>query len=439
MAAAFEFCFVEMGQGDCCIVRCPDKKIVVVDCGSTANRYGNENAISEGREQLRAWAAENRNTVDALILTHSDADHYNKVLTFFLWKEETVGGRLMLKRAPIFIDRIFFSNAKPAGKTGAGPLGNYTSAAVNKNVYNHLFSTDSIHEVNINSSTDSNNHVKTWRKGDGTAKSFATMDDPVTPVTDKRHRVLGTTEDWKVEIIAGNVPRLARDAATEENAKSLITLFTVGTKKVLLCGDATFSTEAFLLAVHGATIAGVDLVQIPHHGSDYASGQQFIDKVDPKAAVVSVNFMEHSFRLPRHDKVLGPWMTRITANGETLPMHDVDYWVGPRPIEEILAKQQEWTAAGKELMPHTGTRFAALAQPEKNTEIGLYRQLNDGMFLFRKEVQTHLTQTSQNTQIYRLTSAGLEYVDAAADDDAADTEDVDDGVDVDADEGMGVP
>jgi hypothetical protein len=61
------------------------------------------------------------------------------------------------------------------------------------------------------------------------------------------------------------------------------------------------------------------------------------------------------------------------------------------------------------------------------------------MFLFRKEVQTHLTQTSQNTQIYRLTSAGLEYVDDAADDDAADTEDVGDGVDVDADEGMGVP
>ncbi|HEX9936063.1 MAG TPA: MBL fold metallo-hydrolase [Longimicrobium sp.] len=444
MAATFDFYFVEMGQGDCCLVRCPDKSIVVVDCGSTGNHYGSVHGVTEGKKQLRAWTAENGNKVDALILTHSDQDHYNKVVDFFTdWEEYTTARgkpRRRLKSA-IVIETIYFSNAVLPGRTGAAPLGNYKTAGLNKNVYAHLFSTASIHEVNINSATDGDNHVKTWRKGDGTAKSFTTMDDPVRPVVNKRHRVIGATTartPWKVEIIAGNVPRGyggANDAATAENAKSLITLFTLGTRKVLLCGDATFSTEAFLLEVHGATIADTDLVQIPHHGSDYASGTAFINKVNPRAAVVSVNFLEHSYRLPRHS-VLQPWMSRIDANHGTLPEHLLDYWVGPRPLAEVQAKQAQWDAAGKERLPHTGWSFAALAQPETNTEIGLYLLLTTGMFLFRREVTTRLTQTAQNTQAYRLTTGGLdglEYVPVEYEEDEEDTDEpMDDPDDADA-------
>ena len=55
--AEFKFVFVSMGQGDCCMVRCPDGRVVVVDCGSKANANDPE---PEGRFEAM-WCLRNDN------------------------------------------------------------------------------------------------------------------------------------------------------------------------------------------------------------------------------------------------------------------------------------------------------------------------------------------------------------------------------------------
>jgi len=142
MAVEFKFIFVSMGQGDCCLARCPDGK-VVVDCGSKANAYDPEpEGIEEAKWWLRGnkWAGGHKNTVSALILTHSDADHYNKVIDFFAassisantelpWSRKTLTTKANL--AKIEIDKIYIGNGyfqkKAVGYTS--PMQHYKAAA----------------------------------------------------------------------------------------------------------------------------------------------------------------------------------------------------------------------------------------------------------------------------------------------------------------------
>ena len=82
----FAVMFVSMGQGDCCLIRCPDGKVGMIDCGSN-----NENAGYDAkkvldkkklREQVTAWTNYS-NTLEFLVLTHSDEDHYNQLAKIF--------------------------------------------------------------------------------------------------------------------------------------------------------------------------------------------------------------------------------------------------------------------------------------------------------------------------------------------------------------------
>ena len=61
--AKFTFVFVEMGQGDCTLVKCPDGKIVVVDCGFTANPWGDPNALMMGGMVMVGGLIQNKSPV----------------------------------------------------------------------------------------------------------------------------------------------------------------------------------------------------------------------------------------------------------------------------------------------------------------------------------------------------------------------------------------
>ena len=170
MSAEFTFSFVAMGQGDCCMVKCPDGQVVVVDCGSTANPWGDKSYVTEAQVELRTWVSSQSNKIAALVLTHSDADHHNKVANFFRecdYREDVTlpssGKKLQKpKIAHCDIDNIYFSDS--AGDTL--PLGNYTGGALNLNVYDGYFHTNEIHEVTINDADDNKNYYKTWKKAD---------------------------------------------------------------------------------------------------------------------------------------------------------------------------------------------------------------------------------------------------------------------------------
>ena len=426
MAVEFKLVFVEMGQGDCCMARCPDGEIFVIDCGSKANKYGDPDAEIVAKVMLRDkdWAGGNSNKVNALILTHPDADHHNKVVSFFdetqILSDITVPstGKVIKKsKIPkIKIDEIYFSNSY----TDDSPLGNYGDGLLNLYVYSDHFETNRIYEITINNETDAKNKYKTWHK----SSCFKTLAG-TGPIENKRFVIRsGTTKgkEWRVSIIAGNVPngyKGVKDAASEENAKSLVTLFEIEGKKALLCGDMTLSTEKFLRDNHKALLTSIELVQIPHHGSDNASAMGTVTMLNPKAAVVSVGFIEHSHRLPRHEAVLDRWIDEIGMRAKIVA-HDIDYWSTKNEkskditYADIQKKYNEWTKNGADqsgVFRTDSKYFLCLAQPFPGV-YGYYTLIDRGFFLYRERLVANLTMTSQKTQVYTLDENGVTYKDA---------------------------
>ena len=244
----------------------------------------------------------------------------------------------------VVLDTMYISNAY-VGTNGGSALANYIG--IGGSVATGDLGPDVVvKEVTINAATAADNKVKVWKKGGAykVPEDEKTTDDVVwSGMTYVVHSGRTDDTDWKVEIIAGNVPKMKSDkteetdTASQDNAMSLITLCTVGGKKALLTGDATFSTEKFLRVTQNALIADVDLLHVPHHGSFKASGTLFVNAVNPRAAVVSVNHMEHKHRMPR-ETVMTRWKNK-TSDGAA--DHFVDTWQEV-PRDDAINLYKDW-------------------------------------------------------------------------------------------------
>jgi len=73
-------------------------------------------------------------------------------------------------------------------------------------------------------------------------------------------------------------------AQKETNSSSLVSKLTVGDEKFLFMGDLPSERESSLF---GSDISA-NVLKIAHHGSKYSTGADFLDKVNPQDAVISV-------------------------------------------------------------------------------------------------------------------------------------------------------
>ena len=69
---SLEIHFLDVGQGDCTFVSCPDGETVLIDCGSTHG--GDAQAV---RTYLLNELGTTDVNLDTLVITHPDKDHYN--------------------------------------------------------------------------------------------------------------------------------------------------------------------------------------------------------------------------------------------------------------------------------------------------------------------------------------------------------------------------
>jgi beta-lactamase superfamily II metal-dependent hydrolase len=74
------------------------------------------------------------------------------------------------------------------------------------------------------------------------------------------------------------------DSTNDLNDSSIVLKLIYGNNSFLLTGDATSNVEKELLSKDINT----DVLKVGHHGSGYSSTESFLDKVDPKYAVISV-------------------------------------------------------------------------------------------------------------------------------------------------------
>jgi beta-lactamase superfamily II metal-dependent hydrolase len=258
----FHLTFVQMGQGDCIIMATPQGSVIVVDCGTNSKEQGN--IAFKRRVQPIVNSAKflkNDKNIDVLVLTHPDSDHYDQLATVFGMNQVKVGA----------VYHIF-------------SIGDYRSGAqwVRKHVAHERFIYKAVHNKDggIGAITLEGNDVPAGGAGAKVGQLDAgggirILDEP----------------DCKVAILAADVYldyAKDNDGADHKNRGSIVLLIEVFGKKVLLCGDATRSTEHYLLKVRNdSRLSEVDIVHVAHHGSDLtSSGIDFVQKVNPKLMAV---------------------------------------------------------------------------------------------------------------------------------------------------------
>jgi competence protein ComEC len=73
----------------------------------------------------------------------------------------------------------------------------------------------------------------------------------------------------------------------EENNDSLILYTKLNNYGILFMGDATVKEEKILLDTYN--LDNVDILKVGHHGSKYSTGDEFISKINPSYALISVS------------------------------------------------------------------------------------------------------------------------------------------------------
>jgi competence protein ComEC len=121
-------------------------------------------------------------------------------------------------------------------------------------------------------------------KKTSTTKTFENMINALNGkkiITAKAGVELNLGENIKAEFLAPN-----NDKYEEVNNFSAVLKLTYGDNKFLFMGDAENLSEGEILASNADVSS--DVIKVGHHGSSTSSSKEFLDKVSPKIAVISV-------------------------------------------------------------------------------------------------------------------------------------------------------
>jgi beta-lactamase superfamily II metal-dependent hydrolase len=361
--------FIDMGQGDCTIISCPDNSVYIVDCGTTAEL--SDESFAEAKKLVRSWS---KGKAVNVIMTHPDKDHYNKFI------------ELLCTEPKVSVNIFYFSRAL----SKKSPLGYYKERAMMRNIF--LFGRPILEEVTLNGKT---HESKKWLP-------MFDYEDPITTDIPEDGYVIkkGKTRkgfNWSLTIIAGNVPTVSRSASTKSNVVSLCTLVKFDKDKLLLTGDSTDETLTYLYSKQKPNIKEVSIFQVPHHGSESSlPTESFKDWVNPESLLVSVGLLVNSFNLPRYD-VMSRWLTssRLRNVPRTYQywqygMEGYDSYKDLQRILDVDWKDYDWEQ-------NDSRTFFWLKDPKdagpKKSGTGFFGFSYKNWFLFRAESKKDLYQT----------------------------------------------
>jgi beta-lactamase superfamily II metal-dependent hydrolase len=197
--------FVDVGQGDACIIMTPNDDVIVIDTGDNKD-------ADEVLEELRKEEFED---IDLMVLTHTHADHIDgaeAILNEYKTKEVLMSS--------------FVTNTKTF-----------------ESLLNCL-------EVQ---------NIKTTQAAIG-----------------QEYNIDG------VEIDILGVDSVPKDC----NNSSIVLKLTYGDVDIMFTGDAEFPAEEVILA--NDFDFNCEVLKVGHHGSDTSTSDMFLEKVNPKMAIISV-------------------------------------------------------------------------------------------------------------------------------------------------------
>ena len=240
--ADFEVIFMDSGQGDCTLIVYPDNTLTLIDCGSTKGGSGPDGAFAAIALVLERYLPNNKSTIDNLVLTHPDEDHYNQLrkLTGVTFMHAYFGGDISL-----------YKNKRDGNETY-----NLLKEMVDK-------------------------------------KTASCPKNSISTKPDKKLSRAGVN----VTILAANqtgVP--GKDSSSYKNRNSIVLLVEYGGGKLFLMGDAFIANEKMIVAgfkkakVLNQLKKGDDdqvVLKMGHHGSDSSSGAAWVKTISPQILMYS--------------------------------------------------------------------------------------------------------------------------------------------------------
>ncbi len=246
--ADFEVIFMDAGQGDCTLIVYPDQSLTLIDCGSTKS---GDQAFEQIAIVLNAYLKNNENTIDTMVLTHPDEDHYNQL-------RKLLGGN-----KPPEVGYVYYG----------GDISLYKHARESNFTYNWL------------------NGLKKKGKAGPPANTVSFVPN-----------TLLSRKGVNVTILAANMTgNLSSKAGAIKNSNSIVLLVEYQGSKLYLMGDAFVATENFISSTFDSAfkLGGVktnifakdpgdqSLLKMGHHGSDTSTGDAWVTRTKPDILVVS--------------------------------------------------------------------------------------------------------------------------------------------------------
>lgn len=262
--------FIDVGVGDAAIIDMGEREIII-DGGNYANdlvNYATENELIQGNVEL-------------VIVTHSDQDHW-KGLRRFLGFDGMLDSPFTMEE---YWDAGYNRDCNPDSSGGK------------RNYLQFVRDVDALLDEahfkrplqNFHAPADQSGNIVPFTLPSLPGVTFTLLHSDSNPTEGScSYKINNASIVLKLDI-AGVSMLFTGDANGKERDEE---------------GDVTPShVEASLLALnaqHGGTILNVDLLKVPHHGSETASTQAFINQVDPDFVIISAATNHH---LPRQTVV----------------------------------------------------------------------------------------------------------------------------------------
>ncbi|MBI2900580.1 MAG: hypothetical protein HYY17_10370 [Planctomycetes bacterium] len=285
---AIEIVFFDVGQGDCALVKCPDGRRVLIDCGSNSSPRPDPKAIAA---ELKRHLDPNAPTIHVLAVTHPDQDHYNLA-------ERVLEG--------VSVERILL----PGPEDGVDEaIREYRAAGFNR-----------------------------WLERHRKAITCVGPDDEGGPASPSK--LFGTGET-RFTVLAADFRGGSKRSNFVTNSRSMVLKISYRRFDAILAGDATKETESHILERlrDAPEWLDVELLKLGHHGS-YATSTQpaWMDRLKPEFAVASAGRdnryghpsrtvvergQDYYLRVPPHAV---RWATRSGTAGLVDVSYDRAFW-----------------------------------------------------------------------------------------------------------------